>query len=866
MSSESRSSKSTFNRAACIALLSIAAASLIGCGGGDSEKAATPGGTTPTQNTSISATPTASGQSGAVPLAMMFTATAPKGPIATYEWDFKDNTPMVTGATAQHTFMEPGAYEVTLTVRDAAGNFNRASLMVTAMAGAGASCAAAPALFTTKVWPSMSGNCTACHVTGGLAGGSALKFAAGGSELQNYNILRDYSNASSDTLLMKVVGGLMHGGGTPFGNTNDQRYKDLATLVTEMKAPCTAAPINPPVAGQFWNGVEFADNPKVLGNAAVLFAGRNPTAAETAAVIAGGVPVLRSTIRGYMTGPTFDRFLEETGDTHFLPAGVVAFGNNRGYNATDYPTAALLINGDATVPGADRTAFEQATRREPNELMKFIVKGDRPWTDMVAGNYTVVNGVVARYLNATVTGTFVNPADNTEFLPATIPSQRLGGMREHAGVLSTHAWLDRFPTTDTNRNRHRVYIMAKQFLGTNVAALAMRPIDDGGNFKIPTMENPACAACHDTIDPMTAGWQNWAPNNRFLPNLVGGKNIALPGTYRSNNYPKDANNLAYYRAGDNWFRDMKAPGYGATPMPGDVTGNNTALQWLGMQVAGDSRFAKGAVDFWYRALFNREALARPIDTTSPQYANQLSAYNAQFEEFTQIADRFKTNRGNGAFNVKDLLADLMMSNWARAERANGLNAGRMIELADVGSFAMLNPAALNRTLLGLVGSGYNGFNNQFAGAALNYGNFDGGLNRTERSKELTMMQTITIDRLVAERSCAIVQADFAKASATRLLFAGIALTDTPANATGQAAIQQNIKYLHKALWNEDVPVGDAEVQRTYKLFMDVWNDRATAPVRPTTCAYNNTNDPNYVGRSWAAVIAYMVGDQKFLFQ
>src|SRR5512134_3263656 len=123
---------------------------------------------------------------------------------------------------------------------------------------------------------------------------------------------------------------------------------------------------------------------------------------------------------------------------------------------------------------------------------------------MVAGKYTVVNALQAQYLAARVTGTFTSDptvvaASDAEYLPAVLPNQRLAGDREHAGVVSTHAWLQRFPTTPTNRNRHRVYIMAKQFLATDVAALAARPIDDGGNFKIPTMETPACAACHTTI-------------------------------------------------------------------------------------------------------------------------------------------------------------------------------------------------------------------------------------------------------------------------------------------------------------------------------------------------------------------------------
>jgi hypothetical protein len=56
------------------------------------------------------------------------------------------------------------------------------------------------------------------------------------------------------------------------------------------------------------------------------------------------------------------------------------------------------------------------------------------------------------------------------------------------------------------------------------------------------------------------------------------------------------------------------------------------------------------------------------------------------------------------------------------------------------------------------------------------------------------------------------------------------------------------------------------VQRTLKLYTDVWGDRATAPAKPVNCSYNNGNDANYTGRAWSAVIAYMIGDAKFLYE
>jgi len=733
-----------------------------------------------------------------------------------------------------------------------------------------APCTTAPALFTSSVWPSLNTSCSGCHVQGGIAGGTRLVLAPTASEITNYNIVRDFAKTAGDLLLSKTIGMPSHGGGAPYSNTNSTAYKNLQQLIPQMTSQvCTVTVTPPPTAsGGFWQDVAFAADGAVLAKATVLFAGRNPNVSEVAAASSGAANALQQAIRGTMQGPVFERWLDDVGDTHFLSPGVPVRGD-MGYNATDWPSGGAVLDAAnvTQVDSATRNRFDAAARREGIELMKFIVRGDRPYTDIVTANYTVVNGILAQYLGATVQGSFTDPANDAEWRQATLPSQRLGGMREHAGVLSTHPWLSRFPTTATNRNRHRVNVMFKQFLGTDVTMMAVRPLDDGVmRFRVPTVENPACAACHDTIDPIAAGFQNWNENNRYLPfRTSAGIDHALPSSYRSGNYPKDANNQAYYRNGDNWFRDEKEPGYGAMPMPGGVTGNKTALQFLGQQVAADPRFALGAVHFWYQGLFGREPLSVPQDATSPQYAAQSAAYTAQHDELQAIADRFKTDQGHGAYNVKDLLVDLMTSRWARAERVANASTARALELRDAGGVAMLPPSQLQRKLQGLVGDGWTEFNNPYTGWALNYGDFD-GVARVNRAQSHTMMQTVTIDRLVAVRSCTFTKADFDRPAASRLLFPQVNLSDTPATTAGLAAITANARYLHKWLWKEDVPDTDAEVQRTVKLFTDTWADRATAPTRPVNCTYNNGNDPNYSGRAWAAVLAYMLGDVKFLYE
>lgn len=728
-------------------------------------------------------------------------------------------------------------------------------------------CSSAPTLYTSSVWSAVQETCTSCHTPGGLASASALVFAAGNDMMANYNILRDYAMADGATLLSKSIGEPNHGGGKPFIDATTQRYKDLDQLIPQMKAQsCATVAATNPGDGGYWKGVGYRSDAALLAKATVLFAGRNPNAAEMAVVSQGGEAGLRRTIRATLQGAAFDRFLEEVGDTHFLSPGAIVRGNG-GYSATDWPSAGAVLgaNGVTQEPQAVRNRFDASVRREGVELMKHIVRSDKPWTDIVAGNYTVVNGLLARFLNATVQGTFVNADDDTEWLAATLPEQRLGGLREHAGILSTQAWLSRFPTTDTNRNRHRVNMLSKQFLATDIATLAARPINSDSSFRVPVLENPACTSCHNTIDPMAAGWQNWNEANRFLPVRTNNIDHALPQSYRSNNYPRDANNMAYFRLGDNWFRDGKEPGYGTTTMPGGFTGNKTALQFLGQQVAADPRFAMGAVHFWYEGLFGREPLKAPQDSTSSQFAAQLAAFNAQNEEFKAIAARFATNQGRGAYNVRDLLVDLMMSPLSRAEKATDAAGARAGELQDLGGLTMLSPAQLNRKLIGVVGQGWVDFNNPMAGFGLNYGDFD-GINRTTRAQSHTMMQTVTIDRLLAVRSCAFAQGDLNRPAVDRMLFPLVTLNDTPATAAGLAAITANVLHLHRWLWKDDATATDPEVQRTLKLFTDTWADRATAPARPVTCVYNNGNDPNYSGRAWATVLAYMLGDVKFLYE
>jgi len=723
---------------------------------------------------------------------------------------------------------------------------------------AATTCATPPQLFTATVWPSMSSTCVVCHRAGAVASGTRLVFAPGASTEANYGVLRTFAAANGDLLMSKSIGLPTHSGGKPFVDANSQQYKDLASLLPKLKESCSTEVL---ATGQFWEGVQFADNVTVLQKASVLFAGRNPTPTESAAVNGGGETVLRQTILGYMdNGPTFDAFLTEAGHVQFLSSGVVVFQNNRGLNAADYPPSATAVINNQNAPAGVRARVETGIRFEPVNIMKYIVKGDRDYREIVTGKYTVLNSITATTLGAQVQGTFMNPADDTELLPAIMPNLRSpDGIREAAGVLVTHAFNDRFPSTDTNAKRHTVSEMAKRFIGLYIPMLASRPLEDGV-FRNAVTDNPGCAVCHDVMDPMAGALHNWAPNNRYRPNGQGAAADILPNYYKSTDFMDAPKGGEYYQMGDKWFRDRKTPGYGNTIMP-NAYDNPKAAEWLGAQFAADSRFAKGAVGFWYKALFQREVLQAPTDTTGPDAAARLAAYNAQQEEFTELAARFAA----GGYKVKTLLVDLMLTKQARASGITGtVTAQRAAALAEVGSGTLLSAGRLNRKAAGVLGSPHAPFNNPFAGAALAYSEFDGGIARLKVAQNFTSSQVTASDGFAVQNACRWVAADFAKPVATRLMFPGVTMADTPANKAGSDKIQATIVELFDKLWNQRVTTTDPEVQRMYALLVDIYNDRNNMSATPLACELNAGNDATGMGRAWAIGLIYIVSDTKFL--
>ena len=172
-------------------------------------------------------------------------------------------------------------------------------------------------------------------------------------------------------------------------------------------------------------------------------------------------------------------------------------------------------------------------RRAPLELIAYVAESDLPYTEILTADYIMANPWAATAYGASTR--FDDPEDPHEFKPSRIVSYyREGGGYEdeydpvinatlliapgplitdypHAGILNTTAFLQRYPTTATNRNRARARWTYYHFLGLDVEKSASRTTDPEAlaDTNNPTMHNPNCTVCHSVLDPVAGAFQNY---------------------------------------------------------------------------------------------------------------------------------------------------------------------------------------------------------------------------------------------------------------------------------------------------------------------------------------------------------------------
>lgn len=708
--------------------------------------------------------------------------------------------------------------------------------------------------FREKLWgPLLKAKCLACHNPEGAA--KASHFILQDTDFPgylevNYQTVQNLARLEIDgvsLLLLKPMGMVEHGGGQQLATDSDA-YADMLELLERIDAPVHC--VDDADITAFYRDLELLDEAGTLRKAVFLLANRLPTEAELAAVRGKGMDALDPVLDAVMHEEAFYGRLKEiyndilhtdaylVGDDAVDTVDADMFPNARWYDA--------LPDDDIA---AARNATNDAIAREPLELVAWVARNDRPFSEILTAPFTMVNPWSARSYGVSLDH-FTDPGDPTEFRPVAFDGI------PHSGLLTTSVFLNRYPTTPTNRNRARARVFFDFFLATDVLRLASRPIDatsvTGFN---PTLNDPACQVCHDGLDPVAGVFQAWDELGRFRPSASG------------------------------WYPDMRPPGYGEALVPFEQGPH--ALQWMMPTFVEDPKFALSVVHTLFTGLTGQEPLVEPLDEHAPDYLQRIRAFEAQDHRFAAIAQSFV----DADMEVRVAVRELVKSEWFRAvDSTVPLSAERASELADMGSARLLPPEALHRRILATVGIPWRRDNVDVLLSTNYFRFFYGGIDSASVTVRLTEMNGVMAniaERMANEVACAATASDLTLAPLDRKLLPLVEPGDLPGTPAGDAMIRANVMHLHEQLLGESLHEDDPEIDRTVELFMAVYdNGRAqlstgtASPELPAPCQAVNDRatgmplpagseiitDPDFTIRAWMATVAYLLGDVRFLYE
>ena len=363
-----------------------------------------------------------------------------------------------------------------------------------------------------------------------------------------------------------------------------------------------------------------------------------------------------------------------------------------------------------------------------------------------------------------------------------------------------------------------------------------------------------------------------------------------------------------YKEGDTWYRDMRAPGFGDEIAPS----SDNSVQWLAERIVADERFAEAAVKFWWPTIMGSEVAEPPQDEGDTGFEGLLLAANAQGAEVTRLADGFRRGfPSRAAYNLKDLLVEIVLSKWFRADALEGEDPVRRIALQDAGARRLLTPEELARKTVALTGLSWgrhvrtnchprcdprpNALTDEYR---LLYGGIDSdGI--AERARDVTSVMAGVAKKHALEVSCQVVMRElFLLPESERYLFAGIDQYATPSR--GADIIRNKLVELHDKLLGVQATPHSPDVEAAYRLFVDVWErnreaqhdlfDRPTCPINDLFFfegilddavmengdgfEWDRVNafldgvdwsDPHSAAQTWVPVLAYLLMDYRYLY-
>jgi len=713
-------------------------------------------------------------------------------------------------------------------------------------------------------------SCISCHSSGGDAETTKLVLLdpLSDNKAQNFEILKTYIELENSILVEKGSNEIAHAGGAQLSGTSKDNMQIFVDYIQGTQT-CVMDEVN--TTSDIASGsVSLLSPTNTLRTASYKIQGRSPSEADFNNTT--NIEDIDAILDTYMQTDAFYDWLRQNFNdfllTDFYTPGRA--GEDL-LNSTDFPNKRWWVDLNNNANGNQLDEYTNyAISREPIELMIHVIKEGRRFSEILTADYVMVNPFSAKTYNINIDGfTYEHDANATrEYIETTYPQDsfreaQISGI-PHAGLLTTITFLNRFPSTDTNLDRHRSAKTQLFFLDTDILALANRPINsDEVVSDTATWTNPNCTVCHNVMEPISSAFKNWDNRGRYIPGFRGDA-VQPPGLSLTNKAPQDA--------------------------------SDHLLQWLSAEIVKDDRFAKASVKIFYKALFGRDAMKMP-ESDDIEYTEKLQAYNYENAILEDIKTKFILNLMDAKVIIKELIKSPLF-------RATALSSTNQILSENIGQAKLITPEELDKKIYDVMGyywSRYMSQNDSDNNRSYNhrllrddqYKILYGGMNSGSVAKRVDELNGIMANiqmRMALQMSCYPVTRDFFFEEDKRKLFPYVTTTLEPNTELFIAAIKKNIQYLHKHILGEELADGDVELEKTYQLFLDTYNEGNTRilngnesevlmdecdlhydPVTGeglwTDRPYERIDsDPHYVIRSWQVVIAYLLSDFKFVYE
>ena len=318
-------------------------------------------------------------------------------------------------------------------------------------------------------------------------------------------------------------------------------------------------------AEDYFSGVEFMSNEQTLHRAALMLVKRLPTAAELKK-LAESDDLEQVVEDDLLEDPAFYVRLQDLfNDLLHTDRQLGSFKLNAHLGVADYPNRfhfrpyqpnkakynvlkytcealdAVGKGGSCCHTGSDNNIMceyggktvtlcavgdqegTQTLRRQALALISYVVKNDKPFTEILTADYVMVNPLTARIFelpDGKNKVTFDDDCDFEDYKPVKLQMDNQQGVTEqntypsnrvpHAGIFSTHTFLNRYMTTTTNLNRNRASEVFYKFVDINIQKLVTFTVGQSDSLPLnPTKDAFSCSVCHSVMDPVAGAFIKW---------------------------------------------------------------------------------------------------------------------------------------------------------------------------------------------------------------------------------------------------------------------------------------------------------------------------------------------------------------------